>query len=192
MPVNSSIKALIIIFIFQLRFFLEIIRCFTSSSGLLIIAIKRKITLHLISQYLLSIALLTIVYIGDRLNFFIRSFVIVTIFLSLTCQNNIGPFRLPSFINNERSVIFQLSQMLNLMFSTAIMITVASNNNDIFNFSAQLFTLFAFKILLLISMFFVCFSFLPSFRTDQCKNIFIKIMAPLSGILLICIILMKM
>lgn len=196
---------LCLIFLFQLRFSLDLFNLYLNNPSSLKILIKRKIVQHFTSQAIIIIALPSLLFTQTPFsnNIFYRLIIFVLTFIAMICQNERGPFKLslpeqkwPSNIylnyDSYHFFFFQISQMLNFMFSMALLVNVTNISfYTSIHIGIKTIVFFILKIIILILFCFIGFSFFPIYRTHQHKTAFKKIGTPLLGGLLFIFIFAK-
>ncbi|MDR1597811.1 MAG: hypothetical protein LBR89_02650 [Holosporales bacterium] len=191
-PPTSTIRAASIIFIHQVRLLAELVKYCMIQCPMVITSIKRKLILHLMGQYIITIALLAMVYAGEQVHFILGSLISLAIAVGSICQSNIGPFRSSLHIQEDSSIAFKLSHILNLMFAITMGPLTMSTHDNVLELPLASFTWLAVKMYIIMLLMFVAFSYVPSLRTDQCKRIFTRLFLPLSGAITVVAILTKM
>lgn len=214
--IHTPIDIIYILLIFQLQFTLDIIIAWLSGSKFALLLVNRQTVLCFSSQVLLAIALFSMAVMFGPLDLlsmsnvpFISSFpFFIFVFIALLCRNGIGPFAVTTkqyeLLNaqttrysNRFLIFYKLSRMLDIMFSCALIVLLFFNTSDITssfwleNQGIQ-FLIFIMKMLGIWLLFLWIHGTLLVYRADQWLDFFQMFFLPLSGILLLISVAIKL
>lgn len=178
-PVHSQRRALAIFFIFQGEYLVKILDYVKKSREISFVWLKHQTLTHLISQCLYVPLLLTVVSLSTTSNFVLRTLAAAVAMGATIIHNGIGLFRGPTTpAELDAGKIWQISGMLNVMFSIAFFISVTGANVSIFGSNVPQYSLFLAKIAAITVSLFLLFANIPSLSMDQCRYLFTRVIAP--------------
>jgi hypothetical protein len=189
-PITSQWRALSILFIFQADFLLRLSSYLVAPNQTSFTIVKHQTLTHLMSQCLYIPVFLVIALPEINSNFFQRGIAAIVALIAAVIHNNIGPFRSPATRDKASAMPnASICQMLNVTFSVAIFIAVMGVHESIYQASISMYSAFISKISIVTFFLFIGFTNIPSFRMNQCKRFFLRVLVPTVGVLLFLIIL---
>jgi hypothetical protein len=187
--IPAKILAVCIVFVFHLRFTIEMVTTLTKRHKLYMVALRQMVVLYISGQIFITMAIIMSKNIGGVPSEGVISSVIVFAlsFLSMICLNNtpILPSLFARAVGNdelystEKAVGSKLAQVLNVMFSAALAILLASDCWNIYkdNWLITLVRLIP-KVSVVLFVTYIWLTFCPTYSIAQWRRILKNVLIP--------------